>query len=318
MFAPKFMNEIFYNQKNFLKSQENFLSDLEPYMLTPDVWTIINAIATKDTSIKDTETVTKDVATVTNDIVTKDTVTKDTVTKDIVTKDTVTKDVATVTKVTATKSHIFKPGLRDSIFWCMYVAINGESYYQSQLKSGTNMINLMMNEKRAISDHFNNNSALLKNSNHKITLAKINEIKCNLMTKPMMDSVESFIPCSIYFGRPIYVYFEEIHSYLLFVDKNYVSDNDCANNDDYVDPNIILMLGKDGRFTLETNVSDFLKNKDSFFHIQHYEKPLSGISNYKTDEIQTIYKKVFGEDENLKKTEYYEKVLVKCTAVVSK
>jgi hypothetical protein len=278
-------------------------------MLTPDVWTIINAI------------VTKDAATVTNDIVTKDaaTVTNETVTKDVatVTNETVTKDVATVTKVTATKSHIFKPGLRDSIFWCMYVAINGESYYQSQLKSGTNMINLMMNEKRAISDHFNNNSALLKNSNHKITLAKINEIKCNLMTKPMMDSVESFIPCSIYFGRPIYVYFEEIHSYLLFVDKNYVSDNDCANND-YVDPNIILMLGKDGRFTLETNVSDFLKNKDSFFHILHYEKPLSGISNYKTDEIQTIYKKVFGEDENLKKTEYYEKVLVKCTAVVSK
>jgi hypothetical protein len=293
MFAPKFMNEIFYNQKNFLKSQENFLSDLEPYMLTPDVWAIRNAIETKDTA-----TVTKDIATVTKDT------------------ETVTNTIETVTKVT--KSHIFKPGLRDSIFWCMYVAINGESYYQSQLKSGTNMINLMMNEKKAISDHFNNNSALLKNSNHKITLAKINEIKCNLMTKPMMDSVESFIPCSIYFGRPIYVYFEEIHSYLLFVDKNYVSDNDCANNDDYVDPNIILLYGKDGRFTLETNVSDFLKNKDSFFHIQHYEKPLSGISNYKTDEIQTIYKKVFGEDENLKKTEYYEKVLVKCTAVVSK
>jgi len=303
MFAPKFMNEIFYNQKNFLKSQENFLSDLEPYMLTPDVWTIINAIATKDT------------ATVTNDTAIKDI---ETVTKDIVTKDAATVTKVTATEIKVTKCHIFKPGLRDSIFWCMYVAINGESYYQSQLKSGTNMINLMMNEKRAISDHFNNNSALLKNSNHKITLAKINEIKCNLMTKPMMDSVESFIPCSIYFGRPIYVYFEEIHSYLLFVDKNYVSDNDCANNDDYVDPNVILMLGKDGRFTLETNVSDFLKNKDSFFHIQHYEKPLSGISNYKTDEIQTIYKKVFGEDENLKKTEYYEKVLVKCTAVVSK
>ena len=38
MFGPKFMNEIFYNQKNFLKTQENFLSDLKPYMLTPDVW----------------------------------------------------------------------------------------------------------------------------------------------------------------------------------------------------------------------------------------------------------------------------------------
>jgi hypothetical protein len=180
------------------------------------------------------------------------------------------------------------------------------------------MINLMMNEKKAISDHFNNNSTLLKNSNQKLTLAKINEIKCNLMTKPMMDSVESFIPCSIYYGRPIYVYFEEIHSYLRFADKNYVSDNDVSDNVSDNDPNIILLYVKDGCFTLEADVSTFMKNKESYFYIQHYEKLLSGISNYKTNEIQEIYKKVFGEDDNLKKPEYYEKVLVKCFAIVNK
>ena len=268
MFAPKFMNEIFYNQKNFLKSQENFLSDLKPYMLTPDVWEKMSAEAEVPTAKE---------------------------------------------KPKAEAPTSFKPGLRDSIFWCMYVAIHGESHYQSQIKSGTNMINLMMNEKKAISDHFNNNSSLLKNSNHKITLAKINEIKCNLMTKSIMDSVESLIPCSIYYGRPIYVYFEEIHSYLLFVDKNYVSDDDEHS----YDPNVILLMVKDRRFTLETNVSNFLEKKDSLFHIQHYEKILSGVSNYKTDEIREIYKKVFGEDAELKKPEYYEKVLVKLSTTVN-
>jgi hypothetical protein len=277
MFAPKFMNEIFYGQKNFLKSQENFLSDLNPYMLTPDVWAQMH------------NEVPNAVPNLVADIVPNQ-----------------------IKEAVNTK---FRSSLRDSLFWCIYVAINGESFYQSQLKSGTNMINLMMNEKKTISEHFNKNTTLLKNSNHKITLAKINEIKCNLMTKPVMDSVESFIPCSIYYGRPIYVYFEEIQSYLRFNDKNYVSDDD--NDDDKIDENVILMEVKDGKFTLEHEVSNFMKKKDALFHIQHYEKVLSGVSNYKTDELRNIYKTVFGEDAEMKKPEYYEKVLVKLSAVVN-
>jgi hypothetical protein len=281
MLAPKFMNEIFYGQKNFLKSQENFLSDLNPYMLTPDVWAQMH-----------NEVPNNAVNTVPN---------------------LVTDVVPNQCKEAVNTK--FRSSLRDSLFWCIYVAINGESFYQSQLKSGTNMINLMMNEKKAISDHFNKNTTLLKNSNHKITLAKINEIKCNLMTKSVMDSVESFIPCSIYYGRPIYVYFEEIHSYLRFNDKNYVSDDD--NNDEKIDENIILLSIKDGKFALEYEVSDFMKKKNGLFHIQHYEKVLSGVSNYKTDEMREIYKTVFGEDAEMKKPEYYEKVLVKISAVVN-
>ena len=278
MFAPKFMNEIFYGQKNFLKSQENFLSDLNPYMLTPDVWAQMH------------NEVPNAVPNLVADIVPNQ-----------------------IKEAVNTK---FRSSLRDSLFWCIYVAINGESFYQSQLKSGTNMINLMMNEKKTISEHFNKNTTLLKNSNHKITLAKINEIKCNLMTKPVMDSVESFIPCSIYYGRPIYVYFEEIQSYLRFNDKNYVSDDD-NNNDDKIDENIILLSIKDGKFALEYEVSKFMDKKDALFHIQHYEKILSGVSNYKTDELREIYKTVFGEDAEMKKPEYYEKILVKISAVVN-
>ena len=273
------MNEIFYGQKNFLKSQENFLSDLNPYMLTPDVWAQWNRRFEK------------------------------------------ANNEFSLIKSSFTKGNdefpLFKPTLRDSIFWCIYVAINGEAFYQSQLKSGANMINLMMNEKKTISEHFNKNANLLKNSNHKITLAKINEIKCNLMTKPIMDSVESFIPCSIYYGRPIYVYFEEIHSYLYFNDKNYISDDDNEDDNSKIDKNIILLSAKDGKFVLEYDVGNFMKKKDALFQIQHYEKSLSGVSNYKTDEIREIYKTVFGEDAEMKKPEYYEKVLVKTTAVVN-
>ena len=271
------MNEILYNQKNFLKSQENFLLKLAPYMLSHDVWEKIKA-ENKDVIIHASSS-----------------------------------DSPLPSPPLPSIKTFFQSNLRDSIFWCFYVAINGESCFQSQLRSGVNMINLMMNEKKAIFDYFNNNLSALKNSNHKITLAKINEIKCNLMTKTCMDSIDNFIPCSIYYKRPIYVYFKEIHSYMIFVDKNYVDDDTEGD----ADPNIILLSIKDGRFVLESNVAEFIKNKCNLFHIQHYEKILAGISTYKTNEVQEIYKTIFGKDDGLKKPEYYEKILVKCSAIVN-
>jgi hypothetical protein len=269
------MNKILYNQKNFLKSQENFLLKLAPYMLSHDVWEKIKA-ENKDVIIHASSS-----------------------------------DSPFPSPPLPSIKTFFQPNLRDSIFWCIYVAINGESCFQSQLKSGVNMINLMMNEKKTIFDYFNNNLSALKNSNHKITLAKINEIKCNLMTKTCMDSIDNFIPCSIYYKRPIYVYFKEIHSYMIFVDKNYVDNDDDTECD-----NILLSI-KDGRFVLESNVAEFIKNKCNLFHIQHYEKILAGISTYKTNEVQEIYKTIFGKDDGLKKPEYYEKILVKCSAIVN-
>jgi hypothetical protein len=207
----------------------------------------------------------------------------------------------------------FTPRQKDTIFWCIHEAINGSSKSSSSL----NHINVMMNEKKAMADFFNQSPNALKNSNHKITLAKINEIRCNLMTKPVMDSVESFLPCSIFYKRNIFVYFEAIHSYMKFADKTTVSDDleeDLANS--------ILVYANGGRFELETckeKVADFLHNIGALFYLQHYEKVMVGVGNYKTDELRDIYKTVFSvvEDPNFKKPEYYEKVLVKCFTTVN-
>jgi hypothetical protein len=279
MNAPHFMNEILFNQKNFLNKQEHFSFErLQPYILTPENWEKI-----KNSVVK-------------------------VVVEPLV---ELTEKPLTEKPLTEKPAHRFKTNLKDSIFWCIYVAINGETVYQTQIKKGVNMVNFMMNEKKTMSDHFNKNPALLKNSNQKITLAKINEIKCNLMTKSYMDTVESFIPCSIYYGKPIYVVFEEIHSYMKFVDKNYISD------DEQDDPNVIILYANGGRFTLEPNRKDLFKIKSEMFYIQHYEKPLSGVSNYKTEELKEIYKTVFTEDVTMKKPEYYEKIVVKCSAIIN-
>ena len=67
----------------------------------------------------------------------------------------------------------FTPRQKDTIFWCIHEAINGSSKSAASL----NHINVMMNEKKAMADFFNQSPNALKNSNHKITLAKINEIR---------------------------------------------------------------------------------------------------------------------------------------------
>jgi len=283
--APFFMNQILFGQSNLLEKNGGSLAQLSAYMLTPENW---------QTQIKVQEAIQQAV-------------------QQAVPIPLIASPLAQPTPpiALATPVRRYKPRMKDSIFWCIYTEINDEPTGE------TNLVNVMMHEKRTISEFFNQNPNLLKNSNHKITLAKINEIRCNLMTKQFMDSIDNFIPCSIYYKRPIYVLFEDINAYMKFVDKNYVSDDvsDAINES-------ILIYASGGRFSRETcrsKVAEFLQTTSlSLFYMEHYEKLLSGVSTYKLDELKQMYATVFSNvDETLKKQEYYEKVLVKCHTVVN-
>ena len=45
----------------------------------------------------------------------------------------------------------FRAYLKDSLFWCMYVHSHGHTAFETHKAIGTNMLNLMMTEKRLIS-----------------------------------------------------------------------------------------------------------------------------------------------------------------------
>jgi hypothetical protein len=202
---------------------------------------------------------------------------------------------------------------KDSVFTCVFVAINGE---QSLFQKGTTATNLLMNEKRLISEHLNKNPNALKASNYKLTIAKMNEIRCDLMTRPFMDKAAGgLVACAIYYKRPIYAVFEEIGAYLRFVSKEYVSDEedaDAVNADD-----IILRIEKGGRLYLDQSgkSADIRAN---YMALEHYEKPMLGASAYKLDELVGIHTRIFGpSDVKMSKSEYYEKLLVKMTECVN-
>lgn len=199
---------------------------------------------------------------------------------------------------TVEKPRYYIPSRKDSLFWCIHMAIYGETEFNS-----INYINVAMNEKRKMSDHFNAHPEQLKLINHRITLAKINEIKCNLMTKTIMDSIESCVPCAIYYNRPIIIYLEDIRMHVKFVSKNYISDDD-------IDETIYL------RLTNNKIVLDYSKPENLGIQLYHYEKPLQGASNYSVEELRIIYKQVFNEEHDMKKPEMYEAIMVKCSSVL--
>ncbi len=286
MHPPAYMNEILFGQKNFLDNKENFLL-LIPHMLTHD---------SKKLDIMDFPPT------------------------------QLSADQEPGAVESSVRSRAIEPWFpaKDTLFWSIFIAINGEQEYYKLKHGGHNMTNVMMNLKKEISDRFNKNPEQLKLSNHRITLAKINEIKCNLMTKPM-DSIESCIPCAIYFNRPIIVHFPDINAYVRFVSKNYVSDDDK-------DETIYLTM-KNNKIALTSNTTNPLadsrrkpsleggKPKDSGplgFELYHYEKPLQGASNYKGDDLKNIYNTIFPsqESEAMKKTEYFETIMVKCSSVL--
>jgi hypothetical protein len=207
----------------------------------------------------------------------------------------------------------FYPQFNDSIFWCMYVRTYGESLYQTSLLLKTNMTNLMMSEKKLMSDHFNKNSdKLLKNTNHKITLATAVELKSNLMTKPYMSNYAALIPCCLFFKCPIYVINEKTKTYLFFQPNDYERDEDTEIDD----PNVVVLYSEKGRVSLETDPEEkktvIASLNNNYFKLDQYDKPLMSISNYKTEELQQIYTILFGDCPKLKKQEYYEKIVEKC------
>lgn len=213
----------------------------------------------------------------------------------------------------------FRAYLKDSLFWCMYVHSHGHTAFETHKAIGTNMLNLMMTEKRIISEFFNKdeNKTALKLSNHKITNIKINEIKCDLMTKPMLTSIEALIPCCVYWKCPIYVDLGN-KTFLHFVPNTYVSDDDNTDNKGIADSNAVLLYMVDGRFELEMDQEKkshrIQEMCQGHYKIPHYEKPMMGIGTYKTDELQYLYDMVIGtkEDKKMKKQELYDAIAIKC------
>ena len=272
---------LFIGQKNYMDDNKT-LASLEQFMMTPDFYDKVQIMVPLDKTI---ETNVLDI----------------TYTKNIIETKSPTPD--------SVRNYHFYPKSKDCIFMCVYVAVYGE---QALHQKGVNITNMIMNEKKLISDHCNSSPGVLKMSNYKLTIAKMNEIRCELMTQPFMNKIGGgLVACSIYYKRPIYVVCEDIGAYLRFVSKEYVDDEGETDA-------IILRIEGTRIYLDQSGKSVDVRSK--YMALPHFEKPMLGASNYKLDELVNMYGRVMRgpvSNEKMSKTEYYEKILVRMSECVS-
>lgn len=294
--------KLFYGQKDFMLEHDT-LECLEKYMMTEDLSARLSRPKVQDKLIVEVE---------------KEVTRKELLIANVPSIPLPKESLTPLPKESPKKGFRFYPRSKDSVFTCVYAAIHGE---KSLLEKGINVTNLLMNEKHLISEHCNKNPNALKASNYKITIAKMNEIRCDLMTKPFMDKAAGgLVACAIYYKRPIYVVFEEIGAYLRFVSKEYVDDDD--DDDGASIDDILLRVEAGGRIHLDQSGSA-ADIKANYMALPHFEKPMLGASNYKLDELAKMYARVFGAtvdimspSDKMSKSEYYEKLLVKMSACI--
>jgi hypothetical protein len=280
---------LFIGQKNYMDENKT-LTSLEQFMMTPDFYDKVQITVPSDKTIETNELdKTKDITNA---------------------KDTPNdKDTTNAFVSDSVKNYRFYPKSKDCIFMCVYVAIYGEQVLHQK---GVNITNMIMNEKKLISDHCNSSPGVLKMSNCKLTIAKMNEIRCELMTQPFMNKIGGgLVACSIYYKRPIYVVCEDIGSYLRFVSKEYVDDEGETDA-------IILRIEASRIYLDQSGKSADVRSK--YMALPHFEKPMLGASNYKLDELVNMYRRVMRgpvSNEKMSKPEYYEKILVRMSECVS-
>jgi len=197
--------KLIYGQKDFMLEHDT-LECLEKYMMTEDLATrLLSSYKKVEDPIIQESIVPKPII---QELVLKESPIKEPIVKELVLKEPIKKEPIVQGPPPIQKpQYKYHAKSKDSVFTCVFVAINGE---QSLFQKGTTATNLLMNEKRLISEHLNKNPNALKASNYKLTIAKMNEIRCDLMTRPFMDKAAGgLVACAIYYKRPIYAVFEE-------------------------------------------------------------------------------------------------------------
>jgi len=208
--------------------------------------------------------------------------------------------LATFTKSDSSKYWI--PDKPDTLFWSVYISVNGFSdYYQIGHLYGKRILE----EKLKIANWIKENPKILKTSNYKFTNESIQET----ISEFMVDQVLSFkglAALALYYKRTIYLLEEKRKIYLKFV------------SEDSLDPIYIyyhdFMRGNHKYKILNDETNNDTSFINDWFCLETVLKPLKSIGNYKSDELIAIANKIGIEvPVKSKKPELYELIVKQCS-----
>jgi len=210
----------------------------------------------------------------------------------------------------------FEPLQKDTIFWCIFAFIYGHTEY---LMIGSRYGNRELEEKGKMISFFNESKKQLKNVNHKITNANIQEILSEYLA---LQNETTFL------GIIGLVAFYKIRILLVDENKKLYIDYHIADMPDTETETKTCILYKNtsvqGTITkgrtkyrmnmdLEDTETEVLRIQTNMLRLEHFTKPLRAISSYKLSELEEIAKIIgFSNDEKLKKPELYARITEYC------
>ena len=199
-------------------------------------------------------------------------------------------------EVESIKKDIISPSQRDSLFWCIYIAIHEYKEY-NVIRNNHNTREIEW--KQELSKKITSNPTKIKNSNHKTTKANVSEILSDLMTNPYKTDILCLIAITVYYNINIIIMNDAKNLRFEFI-TNATDDANTylfnKNDKNYYSMQIDPLL--------EFELADI---RNTSYLIENNEKPIKSIGSYKVDKLEQ-YVKQFGlykNTEKYKKTDLY-------------
>ena len=207
-----------------------------------------------------------------------------------------------------------EPMQQDTLFWCCYIIAYG---YNDYLQIGRNYGVRELEEKQKILEFVKTNSSKVKNTNYKITNVAIQEILSELMTVQKQTSMLVLISMLVYYNINLLVVDKTGKCMLEFwANKDNIPRMDTICNDDNA-LTYILYKNEQGKYKLQLEnlaTSKIYELKNNLIVLDHYNKSLKSMTNYKVDELEAMAKKLglLNDNKKYKKNELYELVSEFC------
>lgn len=207
-------------------------------------------------------------------------------------------------------------GVQDGLFWSIYIAVYG---YPEYLRNKYNYGKLEVKEKQKIAEYIVSIGANKIKTNYRVTRSLCGEIVADLTSLPRMV-LSGLIGMSAYYKSNIYIVDIVKNTYLYFLYqgedtnsketivlyKNPLHTKKFHSNEYFVDIGLTILS------------LDEIHEK--YVGIEHYQKPLKGISTYLKPDLEIIAEKTVFKDkkdiDTLSKQELYNTILIFLSADV--
>jgi len=195
------------------------------------------------------------------------------------------------------KKEIISPRQQDSLFWCIFIIINGFNEY-NQISRNYGIVELEI--KKKIADFLKDNSHKMKETNYKITKVKIQEIMSELLTSQKMTSFDCLLSLCVFYKINIVIVFSNDKIMTEFISST-----------DEETPFYILNKDSYGKYKVnieKKNWKEIQEMKKTRVCLDNYTKPIKSISNYTIPNLEDLAMKlgVFDITKKYKKQELYE------------